>query len=77
MIYGHAGADPAFLIDFEQLFPGAASHPLKVNYRCPSRWSNAACSLLSYNHFRVPKEIQPGPAALPDAGAIAVQQHRS
>ena len=35
VIYGHAGADPAFLIDFAELFPGAASHPLEVNYRCP------------------------------------------
>ena len=26
---------PAFLIDFARLFPGAADHPLEVNYRCP------------------------------------------
>jgi DNA helicase-2/ATP-dependent DNA helicase PcrA len=77
VIYGHAGADPAFLIDFERLFPGAASHPLKVNYRCPIAVVEAARSLLSHNHFRVPKEIQPGPAALPDATAMAVQQHGS
>ena len=42
VIYGHAGADPAFLIDFEQLFPGAASHPLEVNYRCPVAVVDAA-----------------------------------
>ena len=35
VIYGHAGADPAFLIGFERLFPGAGDHPLEVNYRCP------------------------------------------
>ena len=59
VIYGHAGPDPAFLIDFEQLFPGAASHPLHVNYRCPVAVVSAARALLSHNHFRVPKEIQP------------------
>ena len=32
-IYGHAGADPAFLIDYAALFPGAAAHALRVNYR--------------------------------------------
>ena len=46
VIYGHAGADPAFLIDFEQLFPGAASHPLEVNYRCPVAVVDAAKTLL-------------------------------
>ncbi len=35
VIYGHAGADPGFLLDFARLFPGAADHPLEVNYRLP------------------------------------------
>ena len=35
-IYGYNGADPAWLIDFAALFPGAGDHPLEVNYRCPA-----------------------------------------
>ena len=35
-IYGYNGADPAWLIDFAELFPGAGEHPLEVNYRCPA-----------------------------------------
>jgi DNA helicase II / ATP-dependent DNA helicase PcrA len=76
VIYGHAGADPAFLVDFEALFPGAVSHPLEVNYRCPVEVVNAARTLLGYNDYRVPKEIRPGPNADPDPGAIVVQRHR-
>ena len=75
VIYGHAGADPVFLIDFERLFPGAASHPLEVNYRCPVEVVHAACSLLSHNQIRVPKEIRPGPAAVQDAGSFVVLPH--
>ena len=75
VIYGHAGADPAFLIDFDQLFPGAASHPLEVNYRCPVVVVDAARTLLGYNRRRVPKEIRPGPSAVPDPGALFVERH--
>lgn len=75
VIYGHAGADPAFLIDFDQLFPGAASHPLEVNYRCPVVVVDAARHLLGYNRRRVPKEIRPGPSAVTDATALAVERH--
>ncbi len=75
VIYGYAGADPAFLIDFERLFPGSVSYPLQVNYRCPVAVVDAASSLLSHNRTRVPKEIRPGPAASPDPEAISVDQH--
>jgi DNA helicase-2/ATP-dependent DNA helicase PcrA len=75
VIYGHAGADPAFLIDFELLFPGAAAHPLEVNYRCPVEVVTAAKTLLGYNHFRVAKEIRPGPEADDDSNALVVQRH--
>ena len=70
VIYGHAGADPAFLIDFDQLFPGAADHPLEVNYRCPVAVVDAARHLLSYNQRRVDKEIRAGPAADPTPDAL-------
>jgi len=70
VIYQHAGADPRFLIDFDRFFPGAADHPLQVNYRCPERVVDAAVHLLSYNARRVPKEIHAGPAADPAADAL-------
>jgi DNA helicase-2/ATP-dependent DNA helicase PcrA len=77
VIYGHAGADPAFLIDYAALFPGAGDHPLEVNYRCPPAVVVAACHLLSYNRRRVPKVIRAGRPA-PAAGelpALVVTQH--
>jgi DNA helicase-2/ATP-dependent DNA helicase PcrA len=75
VIYGHAGADPSFLIGFATLFPGAASHPLEVNYRCPVAVVDAARTLLSYNYRRVAKEMRPGPAADPAADALVVHAH--
>lgn len=59
VIYGYAGADPGFLIDFEELFPGAGSHALEVNYRCPADVVDAAATLLGYNRRRVEKVITP------------------
>lgn len=69
VIYGHAGADPAFLVDFGRFFPGAADHPLTVNYRCPAAVVDGATRLLAHNRRRVPKDIRPGPGAdgSPDA----------
>ncbi|MEA2684849.1 MAG: ATP-dependent helicase UvrD/PcrA, partial [Actinomycetota bacterium] len=69
VIYGHAGADPDFLVHFDRLFPAAADHPLEVNYRCPAEVVGAARHLLSYNRRRVAKEIRPGPDADPTPGA--------
>ena len=59
VIYGYAGADPGFLIDFEELFPGAAAHALEVNYRCPADVVESASNLLGYNKRRVDKAIRP------------------
>ncbi|MGB3054275.1 MAG: ATP-dependent DNA helicase UvrD2 [Acidimicrobiales bacterium] len=75
VIYGHVAADPAFLIDYERLFPGAGDHPLTVNYRCPVPVVEAARNLLGYNHRRVAKEITPGPDADPTPGALQVVTH--
>jgi DNA helicase-2/ATP-dependent DNA helicase PcrA len=74
-IYGHAGADPAFLIDYERLFPGAVPHPLTVNYRCPVEVVDGARTLLGYNHRRVPKQIDHGPASDRTAGALRIVDH--
>ncbi|MEE9178459.1 MAG: ATP-dependent helicase, partial [Acidimicrobiia bacterium] len=58
VIYGYAGADPGFLIGFQDLFPGAGTHALEVNYRCPADVVEAAAKLLSYNSRRVDKVIR-------------------
>ncbi|MGD2042953.1 MAG: ATP-dependent helicase, partial [Acidimicrobiia bacterium] len=58
VIYGYAGADPGFLIDFEDLFPGAGLHALEVNYRCPADVVSRAATLLEYNLRRVEKKIR-------------------
>ncbi len=57
VIYGYAGATPEFLINFSRYFPGAATHPLTVNYRCPPAVVDAARHVLSYNARRIDKEI--------------------
>ena len=75
VIYGHAGADPAFLVNFAELFPGAASHPLTVNYRCPVAVVDGARHLLSYNHHRVEKEIHAGPDAALEPSALTIHMH--
>ena len=72
-IYGYAGADPGYLIDYEDLFPGAASHPLETNYRCPGPVIDAAVHLLSYNDRRIDKTIERGPDADPSHEAFRVE----
>lgn len=63
VIYGHAGANPAFLIDFDQYFPGSSSHTLATNHRCPADVVTKTNTLLAHNKTRIPKEIQYGPQA--------------
>jgi superfamily I DNA/RNA helicase len=74
-IYGHAGADPRFLIDYPTYFPWAHEHALQVNYRCPAPVTTAASTLLGYNDVRVSKHIHPGPGVVDDADAFVVQTH--
>jgi len=57
-IYGYNGADPAWLIDFADLFPGAQTHPLEVNYRCPAGVVEIVDRLLRHNGRRVAKTIR-------------------
>lgn len=57
-IYGYNGADPGWLIDFDDFFPGAGAHPLEVNYRCPAGVVDIADRLLRHNSRRVPKTIR-------------------
>ncbi|MEQ8839850.1 MAG: ATP-dependent DNA helicase UvrD2 [Acidimicrobiales bacterium] len=60
-IYGYAGASPAWLIDFADLFPGSAAHDLRVNYRCPPAVVDAAATLLTHNRRRIAKTIDARP----------------
>jgi DNA helicase-2/ATP-dependent DNA helicase PcrA len=73
VIYGHAGASPSFLIDFDALFPGAAHHALEVNHRCPVAVVDAARTLLSWNRRRVPKEIRAASTATSEPDALQVE----
>jgi DNA helicase-2/ATP-dependent DNA helicase PcrA len=75
VIYGHAGADPGFLIGFGGLFPAAGDHPLEVNYRCPVPVVEQATALLGHNRRRVSKAIRPGPAARQGPDSIRVVTH--
>ncbi len=74
VIYGHAGASPGFLIEFDRLFPGATHLALEVNHRCPAVVVEAAASLLSWNERRVPKRILPGPDAPPGDDRLEVRE---
>ncbi len=84
-IYGYNGADPAWLIDFDKLFPGAGSHPLEVNYRCPAGIVDAVDRLLRHNTRRVSKTIRANSAiatgwrldASPDPVAASLAAVRS
>ena len=67
-IYGYNGADPGWLIDFAELFPGAGDHPLEVNYRCPAEIVAAADNLLRHNRRRVTKTIRAHRPVSPDEG---------
>ncbi len=68
VIYGYAGADPDFLINYDSYFPGGTHHALATNYRCPGAVVTATRNLLSYNRRRIDKEIV---AAKDDTGASA------
>jgi len=57
VIYGYAGADPEFLINYDRYFPGGTHHALATNYRCPAPVVVATRNLLSYNRRRIDKEI--------------------
>ena len=73
VIYGYAGADPGFLIDFGKWFPGAATYDLQVNYRCPPAVVAGAQTLLGYNRRRIPKTVSPAPGRADEAGALITQ----
>ena len=63
VIYGYSGADPAYLINFEDYFVGAQAYALEVNYRCPPAVVTAAKHVLSYNTARIAKTITTPPGS--------------
>ncbi len=67
VIYGYAGADPGFLIDYRRYFPGAATYDLQVNYRCPPAVVDAARTLLAHNRRRIAKTIHAATPGSPQA----------
>jgi DNA helicase-2/ATP-dependent DNA helicase PcrA len=73
VIYGYAGADPGFLIDYHRYFPGAATYDLQVNYRCPPAIVEAARTLLGHNRRRIDKVIRPVTPTSGDSGTLVVQ----
>jgi DNA helicase-2/ATP-dependent DNA helicase PcrA len=76
-IYDHAGADPRFLVDYPEFFPGAEATALEVNYRCAEAIVDGASKLLAYNRVRVPKEIRAAAGADPEPGALEIRTHPS
>ncbi|WCO66422.1 ATP-dependent DNA helicase UvrD2 [Iamia majanohamensis] len=77
VIYGHAGADPRFLIDFATWFPGGATHALEVNHRSAAPVVTTAATLLGYNRRRVAKVIRARPDAAQDADAVRIVAHEA
>ncbi len=71
VIYGYAGADPEFLINYDRYFPGGTHHALATNYRCPEPVVAATRNLLSYNRRRIDKEIVAAKSG-GDPGALSV-----
>lgn len=72
-IYDHAGADPRFLIDYPEFFPGAKATALEVNYRCAEGIVDGARTLLGYNKRRIGKQIHAGPGVSAEPGSLTIR----
>ena len=73
-IYGYNGADPTWLIEYARFFPGAADHPLEVNYRCPDDVVTAADDAAAP---QPPARPEDDPAARAGAAGPAVVVRRA
>lgn len=58
-IYSWRGADPSWLLRFEEDFPRAKVVRLRLNYRSPGRVLRAAQALIRHNELRKEKELLP------------------
>jgi DNA helicase II / ATP-dependent DNA helicase PcrA len=74
VIYGYAGADPGFLIDFDTLFPGAVHYALETNYRSSPEIVAAAVNLLAHNRRRIAKTISAAPDREPDPASVRIDE---
>lgn len=72
VIYGYAGADPGYLIDFDRRFPAAAEYALEVNYRCSPAVIDAASTLLTNSERRIAKSVHARPGREPSDEDLAV-----
>ena len=82
VIYGYSGATPEYLIHFDRYFPGAAHHPLEVNYRCPpavvaaarTSWPTTGAGAKDHPGARGRRDPVPAAAGpLAGAGPVAVR----
>ena len=69
-IYGYAGADPGYLIDYDTYFPGSSLLALDTNYRCAPSIVTSTTHLLGYNRRRIDKSIRAG---RPDSSAHGIE----
>ncbi|MYL21259.1 AAA family ATPase [Halobacillus litoralis] len=58
-IYEWRGADPKYMVDFEEFFPGAQTVFLKENYRSTPEILSFGNALIKNNYFRVDKDMLP------------------
>lgn len=58
-IYSWRGADPSFLLNFEQEHPSAKTILMLENYRSTPQILKASDSLIAHNGNRMPKELRP------------------
>ncbi|GGD01669.1 DNA helicase [Thalassobacillus devorans] len=56
-IYEWRGADPKYIVDFQEYFPSAETVYLNRNYRSTPEILSVGNSLIKHNYFRVDKEM--------------------
>lgn len=56
-IYGFRGADPYYIVNFENEFKDSKKFYLKINYRNPPNIVNISCNLIKNNKMRNEKRI--------------------
>ncbi|MFN8610437.1 MAG: ATP-dependent helicase [Vulcanimicrobiota bacterium] len=69
VIYGYAGANPDYLVNFQKYFHSATAYLLETNYRCPLAVVQAAGHLLERNKLRVPKQLR----AVEEEGGLSLE----
>ena len=73
-IYTWRGANEAYILDFDKVFPGTQTIMMNENYRSTPQILAAANSLISANHHRISKELIP---TLPDGPKVLYHHDKS